>query len=351
MMGQESVRLSRTSMLAVAGGLSALALGTEAVVSGPSDTGTDAVHAVLASVSWVLRPLRAVPLAVVGCLVLVVVLYHLASAVAARAAAGVRLPGVELVAAQYAVSAANRITPAGLGGATLLGRYLCRRGGMRPSHAAAAMSALAVLGAMADLVAFAVLLALGAVLGAGSMTSESPELVARLVGLVSLPTGVMCWILSGAVAVTVPTSIVLWRRAPDAVRRGRAAVVRFGRELVATTRSPGRLAVLLSASAATTLVLAAGFAATAVMIPAGLPVHDFGALMIGYMIGAAAGGAMPTPGGIGSTEAALVGVLVAASMPTAVAVAVVIVFRAITFWAPAAIGLLALPVLRRRGAV
>ena len=320
-------------------------------MSGPVDAYADTVHDTARALLWLTRPLAVVSVPVIACLVAVAMLHHAAAALAARAAAGVPMPVGELIAAQFAASAANRITPGGLGGAGLLGRYFHRRARLRPAQATAAVAALAVLGALADLAAFGALLLFGALLGASSMTRETPALVDRLVHLVPLPAGWLRWALLAA-AVLGASAAIIWRqRLPATARQVAGAVRHFAADVAHTARSPGRLTLLVSASAATTLLLAAGFAATAVLVSPGLPAHDLGALMIGYMIAAAAGNALPTPGGIGSADAALVGVLLAASMPVAPAVAVVLAFRAVTFWAPAAVGLGALPTLRRHGAL
>ena len=69
------------------------------------------------------------------------------------------------------------------------------------------------------------------------------------------------------------------------------------------------------------------------------------------MIGAAAGTAVPVPAGLGSTEAALIGVLMTAHVPAANAVRQVLIFRLITFWAPAIVGVLASRYLYRRRAI
>ena len=112
-------------------------------------------------------------------------------------------------------------------------------------------------------------------------------------------------------------------------------------------RSPARLAALLLASACSTLVLAAAFIATVYLMSAAGAHLTIGALLVGFMIAGAVGTALPIPGGIGSTEAALVGVLVVGGSPAGRATAVVILFRVITFWAPAVLGLVAGHHLRR----
>lgn len=81
------------------------------------------------------------------------------------------------------------------------------------------------------------------------------------------------------------------------------------------------------------------------------PTQPLGALVAGFMIANAVGAASPVPAGIGTTEVALIAVLAAAGMPAAHATAAVLVFRTITFWLPALVGLLATPHLRRNEAI
>jgi uncharacterized membrane protein YbhN (UPF0104 family) len=69
------------------------------------------------------------------------------------------------------------------------------------------------------------------------------------------------------------------------------------------------------------------------------------------MIGAAAGSAVPVPAGLGSTETALVAVLIEAHVAASRAVEEVLIFRVVTFWLPAALGVLALRKLNRRRAL
>lgn len=265
--------------------------------------------------------------------------------------AGVALPFGELLTTQFAAPAANRLTPAGVGGATVIGRYFSRRGRLLPGQAAAAVSSLVVLGGFADLLAFAALIGLGTLLGFSGASGEVPMLVNRIVGLIPVSATWWLWVAAGS-AMVVGAAAWLLRHRVGAMSRRIADAVRFHRtSLGALVHQPGRLATLVSASAGTTLCLAAGFAVAATSGPTGLPASNFCALMVGYMLAAAAGNAMPTPGGIGTADAAFVGVLVAAHMPAPTALATVLVFRVVTFWAPAVLGLCMMQPLRRRGAL
>jgi uncharacterized protein (TIRG00374 family) len=80
--------------------------------------------------------------------------------------------------------------------------------------------------------------------------------------------------------------------------------------------------------------------------------HAFGAapplaiVWIGYLIGEL-GGLIPIPGGIGGTEAGLIGTFVLYKVPIASAASAVLAYRLIALWVPAVIGAAAFVVLRR----
>ena len=307
----------------------------------PSDTA--------AVLTWAVRPLSAVAWPITLCLLLACGMHYLAAAGAARAAAGVRLPVGELVATQFAASAANRLTPAGLGGATVNGRFLHRRGLLSPGGAAAAVSALAGLGAVADVIVFSLVLALGTATGLPGVAGELPLLAHKITGLLPIPAGAWWLLPAAATPLAVIAGVPTLRRAiyPTRARMLRGYATTLGLLL----RRPGRVSALMSCSAAATLTLAVGFAAAATLSPTGIAPGSFCALMIGYMAASAAGNAVPTPGGIGTADAALLGVLAASGSSLAHAVPIVMTFRLVTFWLPALLGFgLARP-LRRRGAL
>jgi uncharacterized membrane protein YbhN (UPF0104 family) len=66
-----------------------------------------------------------------------------------------------------------------------------------------------------------------------------------------------------------------------------------------------------------------------------------------YLTGATLGSIIPTPGGLGTVEAALTAGLTAAGVPGAVAISAVLLFRLLTFWLPVPIGWAALNFLER----
>ena len=276
--------------------------------------------------------------------VVLAALHYGATAVATRAAAGMPLPFRETVLVQLAASAANRLSAAGVGGSAVNARYFVKRG-LPGASAVGAVVALGVLGAVADLVVLALLVFVGRRLGLSGAPTEISLLTSKLSGLAGPLLSWWTWLAAAAlVVVGCAAHVRLSARVADAARR-------FWAPTELLCRRPGSLLTLLAASGSTTLILAFAFVASMQMVPGPQPRVGGGALLVGFMLGAAAGNAVPVPAGIGSTETALVAVLVSSGVPTAHAVEVVLIYRIITFWSPAVFGLLATRRLRRAGAL
>lgn len=132
------------------------------------------------------------------------------------------------------------------------------------------------------------------------------------------------------------------------VRRLRTTVFSFLRSALGEARSvhsrPARALALWGGSLAFPLLQAAGLTAVgqAMDLPVA-PTH----MTLAYLAATAAVAVVPTPGGIGSVEAALIVALVAAGGPVAAATAVVLAYRIITVWVPLVPGALTLGALVR----
>jgi len=260
------------------------------------------------------------------------VLHYVFAAIALRGAAGHRLPLFRTTLAQFTAAAANRVTPSGLGAVAVNTRYLVSHG-MPLGRAAVAVASLQVAGAPADLILLGLLLLI-------TQDSRMAETVAaHAVRLADrLPPAPAL----AATAALLPIIALLARRC------ARSAAV--GKALGGVTdlcRRPGDLAITLAASAATTCVLGVAFALSVLAVPGTATPDDILPLLVAYLVGAAAGAALPAPGGLGSTEAALVGALAAVGISAGTAVQAVLLFRVVTYWAPVPIGLLTWRTLRR----
>ncbi|MEV0398654.1 lysylphosphatidylglycerol synthase domain-containing protein [Actinoallomurus sp. NPDC050550] len=269
-------------------------------------------------------------------------LHYLASALGVRAAAdgvsGRRLGLWEVTAAQFAGAAANRLAPSGLGSAAVNCRYLTRRG-LPMCEATAAMAAASLVRGVTKLGLVAV--AVGVWNGLGdpaAPTIRLDRIVARHAGLI-----VPVLVSVGGVVLLAALIVLCWPRGRAWTR---AAITDVGRSLRHLLHRPRCLLATIVASTGAHAALAVAFAASLLAIP-GTDGRDFGVFLAVYLIGATAGAAIPTPAGVGSTEAALIAALAAAHIPTGQAAEGVLLFRAMTFWAPVPVGVISTRRLRR----
>lgn len=170
-----------------------------------------------------------------------------------------------------------------------------------------------------------------AIAGAGSSALPIPD--ARTAGLAA-----------GAAAVLL-IGVLLLARHLLAVRRAASRIADAQRTIGAhLRRRPMRVLTGLAASGALTLAHIAAFACC---------VHAVGgdasvlALTVVYLGAAGAGSLVPTPGGVGAVEAAMISGLVASGLPVVTATAAALLTRVIMVWAPALPGFWALRSLRR----
>ncbi|MGW1981592.1 lysylphosphatidylglycerol synthase transmembrane domain-containing protein [Streptomyces collinus] len=237
------------------------------------------------------------------------------------------LPKGRLLATQFAAGAANHLLPTGLGAGAVNLRFMtvC---GVPLARSSAALALYLLAECVGRLGLLAVLLVL------------FPDAL-RLGTL--LPGGSPVPLLLGAAAPAVAAAVALSR-----VRRLRRAVAGFLRDALGEARSvhtrPARALALWGGSLAFPALQATGLAAVgqALRLPVP-PAH----IALAYLAATAAVALVPTPGGLGSVEAALIVALVAVGGPAAVATAVVLAYRVITVWVPLLPGALALGALVR----
>ncbi|MFF4584951.1 YbhN family protein [Streptomyces sp. NPDC001388] len=250
-----------------------------------------------------------------------------AAAVTRQGAVVQRLPRLRLLATQFAAGAANHLLPTGLGASAVNLRFMTVCGvPLARSSAALALYLLAEGVARVGLLA-ALLLAFPGALRFGSLLPEGSlgPLLAAVAAAVLVATG----------------ALVL-------VRRLRTAVSSFLRTALCEARSvhtcPSRALALWGGSLAFPVLQAAGLAAVGQAL--GLPVPP-AHMAVAYLAATVAVALVPTPGGIGSVEAALIVALVAAGGPVALATAVVVTYRVITVWLPLVPGAVTLGALVR----
>ncbi|MFE0523214.1 YbhN family protein [Streptomyces sp. NPDC058954] len=243
------------------------------------------------------------------------------AAVAQQGAVIERLPRGRLVAAQFAACAANHILPAGAGASLVNVRFLTRCG-LSTRRSATALAVKAAVGGI-------VRCALGVTLLVAA--PGSVPLSARV------PHGLVLVLVPLAVAALV-LAVVVSGRLRRAVGRGVADV----REV---HRSGGRACALWGGSVAFALLHASVVVAVVHALGLELPTSH---VVMAYLVASGAAALLPTPGGLGSLDAALALALTAAGAPGQTAVSAVIGYRLLTSWLPMAPGLLVLGLLARR---
>jgi uncharacterized membrane protein YbhN (UPF0104 family) len=246
------------------------------------------------------------------------------SALAQQGAVPQRLPGGRLVAAQLAASAANHVLPAGLGAGAVNLRFLMRCG-LPVGRSASALAVKATAGVAVRVVLIGVL----AAVCPGVL--RVPDISVGVVGVV----------LAVAVLVAVLLNCPLWPRC----RRALGAVLT---DIRAVHARPQRAVALwggsLAFAALNCLVL------ICVTQAVELPLSPARVALL-YLAASSAAALLPTPGGIGSLDAALVFALTASGTTASAAASVVLGYRLLTVWLPLIPGLLVLGVLVRRKAL
>ncbi|HEY5454973.1 MAG TPA: lysylphosphatidylglycerol synthase transmembrane domain-containing protein [Acidothermaceae bacterium] len=259
---------------------------------------------------------------------------YLFAALALQAAVGSRLPLPRTVLVQLAAAAANRVTPAGLGGAAVNARYLTRRG-VTAGRAAAAVGLCGL--------AHIVVAAMGvAVLGPGVAVRAAGWFFG---GLSDID---MLWVVAALLVALIARAVNL-RTSRSPSRLGKSWVGRTATDARAAAGDvvghPARLAMLITCTAAVK-------ASNLLALYAALWAFDGDVatwrVAVVYLVGATAAEVVPTPAGLGTVDAALVAGLVTTGVGGGATLAAVIVYRLLSFWAPIVPGLIASAMLRRR---
>ena len=220
-----------------------------------------------------------------------------------------------------ATSAANAITPAGVGG-TLLIMRIHRRSGLTAEQATAAAALRTGVGAAT---AAAVTAVVAATVGFNAMPSGHLGLIVGSIALVAL----------GVVAIAMPITR----------RRTITAVVRTAAAVWDVVRRPKCCAALVVGCLGVTLAQLLTLQGAVHAVGGHIPWVE---LLVALMGSAAARSALPMPGGVGPVEAALVAGLTAVGMSWEAAASAVAVYRTAGHWLPVLAGALSIRELRRR---
>jgi uncharacterized membrane protein YbhN (UPF0104 family) len=241
------------------------------------------------------------------------------SALALNGSRPTPLPKRRAVKAVLATTAANAVTPAGLGGAALMMR-LHKRSGLSNEQATAATALRTAFAALASLAT--------ACVAAGTVGSRHlPTRAAGIAGIV---------VITGALVVaSVPS---LRARVLTAVRRLAAA-------FLDVLRRPRCLASLVVGCTGVVIAQVLTLQGAVAAVGGHVAWPELLAALVGS---AAARSAVPSPGGVGPIEAALVGGLTTMGMGLGAASIAVMIYRTAGHWLPVGGGVLSARALRAR---
>ena len=252
----------------------------------------------------------------------------LGAALTFRAFSPVRVPLGRLVLVQAAGAFLAVAAPAALGAGALNLRVMIRRG----VSASLAVASVALVQVSQFVVTLTLLLVLSLVSGSDAAAALVPsggtlEIVAAVVLLAAaalLVTPLRRWVLARVMPVLRQT----WPRLLDVLAE------------------PGRIVLAVIGDALLTLGWVLAFGASLSAFGVHLSLVQIAVI---YFAGNVAGSVVPTPGGLGGIELALIGLLTATGVNAGVATSAVFLFRAATYWLQIPIGWVAMRVLRRVG--
>lgn len=240
--------------------------------------------------------------------------------------------------------AANSLLPTGGAGGLALGVWALHQAGMSTAHIARRTVAFFLLTSAANFAAVAVV---GLAMFAGILASDVSAALTLGPAVVAASVMGFAWISPGLLRAVGDPS------APAEGERFTARVGRMLRQALKATadgvdltksllraRSVGVIVGSFAYMAFDIAALACGFAAVG-SVPA------FGPLVMGYLLGQL-GNLIPLPGGVGGTEAGLVGAYALYHVNVPLALAAVLIYRLFQLVIPALLGLPAFVMLHRK---
>ncbi|WNB85671.1 lysylphosphatidylglycerol synthase transmembrane domain-containing protein [Cellulomonas sp. ATA003] len=250
------------------------------------------------------------------------------AALAFVAFAPIRLPVWRATLVQAAGAFVALAAPAGIGPAALNLRMLNRRG----VTASLSVATVALVQVSQFVVTVLLLLLLSVISGTSNAPRFTPSptlllvigIVAALVASSLLVPAVRTWV----AAKTLPTVRQTWPR------------------LIAVVGHPWRMGLAVGGNVVMTMGYVLAFDACLAAFGQDLTLVQVALI---YLVGNAAGAAVPTPGGIGTIEIALTTGLTAGGLNPGVAASVALLFRVLTYWLRIPIGWVAMRVLQRAG--
>lgn len=241
-----------------------------------------------------------------------------------------KVPFWRTVKAQVAGSFVKLVAPAAIGGVALNTRFL-QRAGVRPGLAVASVGASQLFGLASHI---SLLMVFGYVTGTERTPTLSPSRT------------VIAGLLTAAVLALVVTAVPFLRR--FVVTRVRSLFAGVVPRMLDVLQRPQKLVTGIGGM----LLLTAAFV---MCLDASVRAFDsdvqlsYATIALIFLTANALGSAVPTPGGVGAVEGALIAALTFAGLPTAIATPAVLMYRLLTFWLPVLPGWLFFNHLTRKG--
>ncbi len=273
-------------------------------------------------------------------------LLWVAGAVTQLGALAVRPPLGRLLAVQIAASFANTLLPAGTGGMAVNVRFL-RRNGMTREAALASQALNSSAGALTHMVLLAI-----ALLTVPHVFADATSMALPANSV--LGTWGVRFAAAGFTLLAAAATALILRWAPadsraGAVRRRLVTLLTSLRgelgALRAVLRDPRRGVQLWAGSVSVPLIHA--LVLVAVLHALSFPLTTARVVLI-YLAASAISALVPSPGGVGALDVTLSAALVAAGVPTATALATVLIYRLITVWGTLVPSACVLGILLRR---
>ena len=229
----------------------------------------------------------------------------------------------------------NRFTPMNAGGMAMRIRYL-QKGGTDVTVSTAAVGLTSAASGVVQVVFIAFFFL---------WSSSDPTGDVSTGGDSGGPDFTLILVFAGAVVVAGIVVAAIPKFRQWVVTFVRATMEKIRHDFGELARRPTKLGLLFGGAAIGKLSTIVAFAAACRGFGVEIPFAELGAM---YLVATTIASTVPTPGGVGAIEAALILVLTNAGVPDATAWAAVLLFRLINYWLPTIPGYICLKISERR---
>jgi undecaprenyl-diphosphatase len=271
--------------------------------------------------------------AAVPVLLVLMVLTYVGGALSMMGAVERSLPFGRTTEVMFGQAFLNRFTPANAGGMAMRVRYLQLQG----EDLALATAAIG-LTSLASGAVQAVMLVVFALWG--RQTAEFSSL--------SLPDGTVVLLVVIVVAAVIGAVVLSGWGRRVALPWVRTTVGKLRQTVGTLLHRPDKLGLLLGGATLSKLAFLTAFWVSVLALGEDMSFARAGAI---YMVANTIGSSVPTPGGVGGLEAALIAMLLTTGMDESTATAIVLLFRLFTFWLPTLPGYVLMRRVTRLGLV